>query len=112
MAVLMWRRMRGRIAISDAAARPFYARERARPVFWREGLQLIFSSSCRATRIDALRLKIRNSLSLVSWKDRKALAAALKPIYQASTADAAASALHAFTDLDSPYRVSSSGSQS
>ena len=41
---------------------------------------------------------IRNSLSLASWKDRKALAAALKPIYQASTADAAASALHAFTE--------------
>lgn len=41
---------------------------------------------------------IRNSLSLASWKDRKALAAALKPIYQAATADAAASALQTFTE--------------
>lgn len=39
---------------------------------------------------------IRNSLNLASWKDRKSLAAALKPIYQAATADAAASALTAF----------------
>lgn len=43
---------------------------------------------------------IRNSLSLASWKDRKALAAALKPIYQAATADAAASALQTFTESD------------
>ena len=40
---------------------------------------------------------IRNSLSLASWKDRKVLAAALKPIYQAPNADAAASALESFT---------------
>lgn len=32
---------------------------------------------------------IRNSLHLASWNDRKSLAA-LKPIYQAATADAAA----------------------
>jgi putative transposase len=43
---------------------------------------------------------IRNSLSLASWKDRKALAAALKPIYQAATADAAASALETFTESE------------
>jgi putative transposase len=43
---------------------------------------------------------IRNSLSLASWKDRKALAAALKPIYQAPSADAAASALESFTASD------------
>jgi putative transposase len=36
---------------------------------------------------------IRNSLNLASWKDRKALAAALKPVYQAANADAAARAL-------------------
>lgn len=40
---------------------------------------------------------IRNSLNLASWKDRKALASALKPIYQASSADAAAVALDAFS---------------
>jgi transposase-like protein len=39
---------------------------------------------------------IRNSLSLASWKDRKSLAAALKPIYQAVTADSAAVALQEF----------------
>ncbi len=40
---------------------------------------------------------IRNSLNLASWKDRKALASALKPVYQAASADAAASALEAFS---------------
>lgn len=39
---------------------------------------------------------IRNSLSLASWKDRKSLATALKPVYQAVTADAAAAALQEF----------------
>ncbi len=39
---------------------------------------------------------IRNSLNLASWKDRKALAAALKPVYQAVSAEAAATALTAF----------------
>lgn len=39
---------------------------------------------------------IRNSLNLASWKDRKNLAAALKPVYQAATAEAAAAALDAF----------------
>ncbi|VWB87585.1 transposase mutator family protein [Burkholderia lata] len=28
---------------------------------------------------------IRNSLNLASWRDRKPLAAAIKPIYQAAT---------------------------
>ena len=39
---------------------------------------------------------IRNSLDFASWKDRKALAAALKPIYTATSAEAAANALDAF----------------
>ena len=43
---------------------------------------------------------IRNSLNLASWKDRKSLAAALKPIYQAATAEAAAAALDAFEQGD------------
>ncbi len=43
---------------------------------------------------------IRNSLNLASWKDRKGLAAALKPIYQAATADAAAAALESFAASD------------
>jgi transposase-like protein len=39
---------------------------------------------------------IRNSTTLASWKDRKELAAALKPIYQAANADLAAAALDEF----------------
>lgn len=39
---------------------------------------------------------IRHSLSYASWKERKAIAAALKTIYQADTADAAYAALEAF----------------
>lgn len=39
---------------------------------------------------------IRNSLNLASWKDRKALAQALKPIYQADQAEAAEQALSEF----------------
>jgi putative transposase len=39
---------------------------------------------------------IRNSLDYASWKDRKALAAALRPIYAAATAEAAEAALDAF----------------
>jgi putative transposase len=39
---------------------------------------------------------IRNSLSFVSWKDRKAVAAALKEIYRARNAEAGQAALDAF----------------
>ena len=39
---------------------------------------------------------IRNSLDYVSWKDRKAVAAALRPIYAAASAEAAQAALAAF----------------
>ena len=39
---------------------------------------------------------IRNSLGYASWKDRKAVAAALRPIYTAATAEAAAEALEEF----------------
>lgn len=39
---------------------------------------------------------IRNSLDYASWKDRKQLAAALKPIYTAPTAEAAAAELDEF----------------
>jgi putative transposase len=39
---------------------------------------------------------IRNSTTLASWKDRKELAASLKPVYQAANADLAASALDDF----------------
>jgi len=39
---------------------------------------------------------IRNSLDYASWKDRKALAAAIKPIYTAPSAEAAQAELEAF----------------
>jgi putative transposase len=39
---------------------------------------------------------LRNALAFVSWQDRKPVVAALKPIYQAPTADAALAALDAF----------------
>ncbi|AHI78070.1 transposase, Mutator family protein [Burkholderia thailandensis E444] len=41
---------------------------------------------------------IRNSLNLASWKDRKPLAAAIKPIYQAATAEAVAAALESLSE--------------
>jgi transposase-like protein len=41
---------------------------------------------------------IRNSLDYASWKDRKPLAAALRPIYAAASAEAALAALDAFED--------------
>jgi len=41
---------------------------------------------------------IRNSLDYASWKDRKAVAAALRPIYTAATAKAAAEALEEFAE--------------
>jgi putative transposase len=39
---------------------------------------------------------IRNTIRYVSWKDRKKVTAALRPVYQAATADAAASTLDEF----------------
>lgn len=41
---------------------------------------------------------IRNSLDYAGWKDRKAVAAALRPIYAAASEQAAEQALRAFTD--------------
>jgi len=43
---------------------------------------------------------IRNSRNLASWKDRKPLAAAIKLIYQAATAEAAAAALDSFAQSE------------
>jgi len=41
---------------------------------------------------------IRNSLDFASWKDRKPLAQALRPIYAAASAEAAEAALNAFAE--------------
>ena len=43
---------------------------------------------------------IRNSLDYASWKDRKPLAAALRPIYAAASAEAALAELDAFEDSE------------
>ena len=40
---------------------------------------------------------IRNSMTLASWKDRKMLAAALKPVYQTVNAETAEAALDEFS---------------
>ena len=46
---------------------------------------------------------IRNSVNYVAWKDRKPLAAQLKPVYEAVSADAAEAALAAFEQ--GPYGI-------
>jgi len=43
---------------------------------------------------------IRNSMRYASWKDRKTIAAGLRPIYTAATVEAAEMALEAFADSD------------
>ena len=58
-----------------------------------EALGAVFPATTLQTCIVHL---IRNSLDFASWKDRKALAAAIKPIYTAVSAEAAESELDAF----------------
>ena len=58
-----------------------------------EALQAVFPATTLQTCIVHL---IRNSLDFASWKDRKALAAAIKPIYTAVSAEAAQAELDAF----------------
>ena len=58
-----------------------------------EAIEAVFPQAQVQTCIVHL---IRNSLNFVGWKERKALADALKSIYQADNADAAEAALEAF----------------
>jgi transposase-like protein len=58
-----------------------------------EALSAVFPATTLQTCIVHL---IRTSLDFASWKDRKALAAALRPIYTATSADAAQAELVAF----------------
>lgn len=60
-----------------------------------EALAAVFPATTLQTCIVHL---IRNSLDYASWKDRKALAAAIRPIYTAVSAEAALVALDAFAD--------------
>ena len=63
-------------------------------VFPRTTLQTCIPGTSPGTHL------IRNSLDYASWKDRKPLAAALRPIYAAANAEAALAALDAFEDSD------------
>jgi putative transposase len=58
-----------------------------------QALEIVFPKTTLQTCIVHL---IRNSLDYASWKDRKPLAAALRPIYAAASAEAAEAALDAF----------------
>ena len=58
-----------------------------------EALSAVYPATTLQTCIVHL---IRNSLDFASWKDRKALAAAIKPIYAATSAEAAQAELDAF----------------
>ena len=58
-----------------------------------EALAVVYQATTLQTCIVHL---IRNSLDFASWKDRKALAAAIKPIYTASSAEVALDELRAF----------------
>ncbi len=58
-----------------------------------EALGVVYPATTLQTCIVHL---IRNSLDYASWKDRKALAAAIKPIYTAASAEAAQAELDAF----------------
>ena len=60
-----------------------------------EALGAVFPATTLQTCIVHL---IRNSLDYASWKDRKALAAAIKPIYTAPSGEAAQSELDAFEE--------------
>lgn len=58
-----------------------------------EALQAVFPATTLQTPIVHL---IRNSLDYASWKDRRPLAAAIRPIYTAASAEAAEDELDAF----------------
>src|ERR1700723_4396133 len=60
-----------------------------------QALSTVFPATTLQTCIVHL---IRNSLDYATWKDRKALAKGLRPIYAAASAEAALAALDAFED--------------
>ncbi len=62
-----------------------------------QALEVVFPKTTLQTCLVHL---IRNSLDYASWKDRKKLAAALRPIYAAPSAKAALAALDAFEDSE------------
>lgn len=60
-----------------------------------EALEAVFPDTTLQTCIVHL---IRNSLDYATWKDRKALAAAIRPIYTATSAETAEAELDAFSE--------------
>ena len=58
-----------------------------------EALVVVYPATTLQTCIAHL---IRNSLDYASWKDRRGLAAAIRPIYTATSAEAAEAELDAF----------------
>ncbi len=58
-----------------------------------EAIEAVFPATTVQTCLVHL---IRNSLTLVGWKDRKSVAAALRPVYAAATEPTAMAALEAF----------------
>ena len=58
-----------------------------------EAMTAVFADTVVLTCIVHL---LRYSMQFASWKERKRVAAALRPVYRASSAEAAASALEAF----------------
>ena len=88
----------------------------------REALEALYPATTFQTCLVHL---LRHSLDFANWKERKPLAAALRPIYTAASADVAAAALDAFADEpwdrrsrpssrpgDGPGRTSSRSSRS
>ncbi|CAM4329603.1 Mutator family transposase [Comamonas aquatilis] len=63
-----------------------------------EALAAVFPATTLQTCIVHLIHLIRNSLDYAGWKDRTVLAAAIKPIYTAFSAEAAQVELNAFAD--------------
>jgi transposase-like protein len=61
-----------------------------------EAIEAVFGDAWIQTCVVHL---IRSSLKRVSWKDKKAVAKDLKPVYTAATEEAAASALVAFDGI-------------
>jgi putative transposase len=62
-----------------------------------EAIEAVYPATTRQICLVHL---MRQSLDLANWKERKPLAAALRPIYTAPSADAAAEALTAFEASD------------
>jgi transposase-like protein len=60
-----------------------------------EAIEAVYPATTRQTCLVHL---MRQSLDLASWKDRKALAAALRPVYTAPSADAALGELTTFEE--------------